>query len=46
VERREPGAAQNRFGIPACFKTAFAVWRDLILLSTTKLRLLIGLNQI
>ncbi len=37
---------QNFFGIPACFKTAFAVWRDLILLSTGKRTLVIGLDQI
>jgi hypothetical protein len=37
---------QNFFGIPACFKTAFAVWRDLILLSTGKRVLVMGLDQI
>lgn len=37
---------QNFFGSPACLSTAFAVCRDLILLSTTKFNSVIGLRQI
>jgi len=39
-------AGQNAFGNPACFKTAFAVCRDLILLSTTIGRRDFGQSQI
>ena len=37
---------QNFLGSPACFRTAFAVWRDFMALSTTNLMPVIGLNQI
>lgn len=37
---------QNAFGNPACFSTPFAVWRDLMALSTGKFSPLIGLYQI
>ena len=38
--------SQNCFGMPACFNTALAVWRDRILWSTGKRRSVIGLYQI
>ena len=38
--------AQNCLGMPACFKTPLAVWRDRILWSTGKYRWEIGLYQI
>ncbi len=31
-----PGLPQKRFPSPACFRTAFAVWRDFIVPSTGK----------
>ena len=42
---RPPGV-QKCFGKPACLRTAFAVWRDLILLSTGKRIPVWGENQI
>lgn len=39
-------ASQNCFSSPACFSTPLAVCRDLMLLSTGKLRLVTGLYQI
>ncbi len=38
--------SQNAFPNPACFKTALAVLRDLMVLSTTNGMPLIGLNHI
>lgn len=40
------GSVQKCLGSPACFITAFAVWRDLILWSTGKRIPVCGLNQI
>ena len=40
------GLAQNAFGKPACFKTAFAVCLDLMLLSTVMGRRDLGQSQI
>ena len=42
----QDAAGQNTFGRPACFRTSLAVWRDLILLSTTNRFPEIGLSQI
>lgn len=38
--------AQNCLAMPACFRTAFAVWRDLMSWSTGKRRCVIALYQI
>jgi hypothetical protein len=38
--------SQNCLGMPACFNTALAVWRDRILWSTGKRRSVMGLYQI
>ena len=40
-----PDLSQNRFGSPACLRTAFAVWRDRIFASTTNRRSVSGLYQ-
>ncbi len=37
---------QNCLGMPACFRTAFAVWRDTMARSTGKRRPVMGLYQI